>query len=494
MISIAILFLFSLSNKNNKKALRTEIKFVYYGHNLFIFLFQMKNHHYRGILLLFSILSLSVSFASFSDTIGHPYQSDITQLSEFKIVQWYPGNIFKPDQAVTRAEMLKIIMWGAKITTTKTSKKCFSDIEIDARYTDYVCTAKSMGIIAWYADGTFQPNKAVSNVEWMKIALNSFKIIPKKTNGTERYSDYINFMHQNNIFSRYSIYPNSAMTRGMMAHLTTSIINQWNLWRGYNRVNNSAGCKVPQNNTAPTSVIVNGISRSIITDIGNNYNQSKPAKLIIAFHGRTNPNSLVRTYYKIDKASDGNTIIVYPSGLPEEWPTRSRQDPGDKSNNLRDYALFDEVVATIENQYCINQDEIYVVWHSLGGRFSNMLACARWDVIRAIGSVWGSSTTNNACTWPTSAIIMHHPEDSLASFAGGEQARDKLLTQNQCDITKNEPTWPEWWNCLKYTSCIEWSEVVRCPHNDSIENGRYYPHKRPSFAGTTIREFFTNTL
>jgi polyhydroxybutyrate depolymerase len=64
--------------------------------------------------------------------------------------------------------------------------------------------------------------------------------------------------------------------------------------------------------------MVYGKQRSIITDIGGKYNLSQPTKLIIAFHGRTNPNTLVRTYYKIEQASQGNAIIVYPLGLPEE--------------------------------------------------------------------------------------------------------------------------------------------------------------------------------
>jgi polyhydroxybutyrate depolymerase len=178
--------------------------------------------------------------------------------------------------------------------------------------------------------------------------------------------------------------------------------------------------------------------------------------------------------------------------LPEEWPTRSWNNPGDKPNNLRDYALFDTIVQTISDQYCIDRDEIYVVGHSLGWWFTNTLACARGDVIRAIWSVGGSST-KTVCSWPTSAIIMHHPDDNLASFAGGEWARNALLKQNQC-WPETKPIWPEWWNCIEYTDCMGWSSVVWCPHSDSNENGRYYPHTWPDFAGQAIRDFFTDRL
>ncbi|HCB51254.1 TPA: hypothetical protein DEP21_01565 [Patescibacteria group bacterium] len=65
------------------------------------------------------------------------------------------------------------------------------------------------------------------------------------------------------------------------------------------------------------------MARHYITVIGNKYNKDTPTKLIFAFHGRTNPNTMVRTYYDVEEASNGNAIIVYPSGLPEEGPKRN---------------------------------------------------------------------------------------------------------------------------------------------------------------------------
>ena len=69
--------------------------------------------------------------------------------------------------------------------------------------------------------------------------------------------------------------------------------------------------------------------------------------------------------------------------------------------------------------------------HSLGAWFTNSLSCARGDVIRAIGSV-GGGTTINDCSGPVAAMIMHHPDDNLASFPSGIIARDQMLAQNSC--------------------------------------------------------------
>lgn len=60
------------------------------------------------------------------------------------------------------------------------------------------------------------------------------------------------------------------------------------------------------------------------------------------------------------------------------------------------------------------------------------------------------------CSGPVNALIMHNPEDNLASFAGGEAARDTLLKQNQCDVTQFRPlpNDPEEGHCIEYTACM----------------------------------------
>ncbi|USN55348.1 MAG: hypothetical protein H6765_01810 [Candidatus Peribacteria bacterium] len=56
-----------------------------------------------------------------------------------------------------------------------------------------------------------------------------------------------------------------------------------------------------------------GETRPLIMAVGKNYTQQSPARLIIAFHGRTNSNDEVRKYYQLEKNWDNKDIIVYPS-------------------------------------------------------------------------------------------------------------------------------------------------------------------------------------
>jgi polyhydroxybutyrate depolymerase len=192
----------------------------------------------------------------------------------------------------------------------------------------------------------------------------------------------------------------------------------------------------------------------------------------------------------LEKAWDRDAIIVYPSGLPEWWPSRSWRDGGDASDELRDFALFDALVEEFGEQYCIDKDQIYVVWHSLGAWFTNSLACARGDIIRASGSVWGSTTINN-CTWPIASLIMHNPKDRLAWFGGGQTARNQMLEQNNC-WSETKEVWLSEWNCVEYINCTADAPVIWCPHSQDTAwwDGSYYPHTWPDFAWSMIWDFF----
>ena len=68
--------------------------------------------------------------------------------------------------------------------------------------------------------------------------------------------------------------------------------------------------------STPVTSVVNGMTRSYLTTIGKKYTTKKPIPLIVAFHGRTNSNDMVREYYKLDRVTNGEAIIIYPSGLP----------------------------------------------------------------------------------------------------------------------------------------------------------------------------------
>lgn len=93
----------------------------------------------------------------------------VASLTEMGVFQGYPDGSFKPEGAITRAELVKILVEGQDITPDETQyNSCFTDVAHEW-YAKYLCYAKAQDWIRGYADGSFRPNSTVSKVEALKI-------------------------------------------------------------------------------------------------------------------------------------------------------------------------------------------------------------------------------------------------------------------------------------------------------------------------------------
>ena len=61
-------------------------------------------------MLLFATFFIGTTQAFFSDVMDHQYVESILSIQDRDIVQGYPDGTFRPDQGITRAEILKIIL------------------------------------------------------------------------------------------------------------------------------------------------------------------------------------------------------------------------------------------------------------------------------------------------------------------------------------------------------------------------------------------------
>ena len=349
-------------------------------------------------------------------------------------------------------------------------------------FAPYVCKAKAEGVVQGYSDGRYRPGQAVNMVEALKIAFEAFEMPVDEVGNGFWYQPYVDFAHRNDLFSKYSYFPDRAATRAEVAfvvHKLYMIKNKKDVI-SQTRDSRSEGCGHLQPSVAPTKFNVNGVTRSAITVIPSGYNPNKPVSLIFAFHGRTNSNAMVKSYYGIEKPSKGQAIVVYPAGL---------KNGSSFTWGKNDYQFFDVMIEQFFSSYCIDTDKVYAIGHSLGGYMTNNLACARGNVLRAVGSL-GGGKTDNACSGPVGVMLWHNPDDRLSSFANGEKARNQFLEQNRC-TTALEPVSPFWGDCVEYKSCLDDAPLVWCPHNiDYDSRGSYYPHTWPKGTGEEMWKFF----
>ena len=102
--------------------------------------------------------------------LDHPFYASSAYLQKNNIINGYKDGSFGPDDNVTRAQLLKIIMLAFDIELNDDlGDNPFSDITKDDWYTPYILTAVKNGYANGYDDGTFQPNKAVNRAEAFKF-------------------------------------------------------------------------------------------------------------------------------------------------------------------------------------------------------------------------------------------------------------------------------------------------------------------------------------
>lgn len=132
---------------------------------------------------------------TFYDTRGTKYEGVVERMAALEIVNGMTNTTYAPNKKVTRAELAKIVvkMKGIeKYVSSVEYKNVFSDVKSDDWFAPYVMIAKDLELVNGYDDGTFRPNQDVTYAELVVILLRNlgYNNIKQETNG-EWYKNYI---------------------------------------------------------------------------------------------------------------------------------------------------------------------------------------------------------------------------------------------------------------------------------------------------------------
>lgn len=130
-------------------------------------------------MLLLVIVSGSAEAVTLRDIASHPYNDSIQELVDRGIVHGYSDGNFKPDLPINRAEFLKILMLAVfgEEAFDVSSTACFFDFGVEIQwYYPHACTAKDLGIVGGYPDGTFRGESTVNLVEALKMSLEAWEV------------------------------------------------------------------------------------------------------------------------------------------------------------------------------------------------------------------------------------------------------------------------------------------------------------------------------
>ena len=250
--------------------------------------------------------------------------------------------------------------------------------------------------------------------------------------------------------------------------------------------NRSPGCGTtinrPNNKTQQTMTI-SGTTRYYLLDVPTSADNSTPLMLIFALHGYDMNNVSVVGLYNFTSRSNGKAITVYPQG---EGPA-----PGDTSHwgdgvlkstwtgNDANYTFMQNLMTDLESRFCIDPNRVYFTGFSMGGMFTNSIACAHSSWFRGYAPVEGMGPGSCSDKNAKPAIMIHQgtADTTVTPTAGGEATRDFWIGQNGC----NQTTTSVFTGCTSYSGCAQ--PVDYCVGN--------WNHTISSTAAANIWSFFS---
>lgn len=204
------------------------------------------------------------------------------------------------------------------------------------------------------------------------------------------------------------------------------------------------------------TLLHNGLKRSYIVHLPENYSPTQKYPLVFALHGGggTAKSFNRSTRGRFNKLADQeNFILVYPQGIEKLWNDHpNRITAGNAAPKTTDDVGFIETLITkLEAGYSIDSNNIFSCGISNGGLMSLTLAVELPNKIKAIGMVSSNFSVIKAAEMknaqPFSALIIHGTEDSIFPYEPGEirvfkQRRGHVLgaigsIKLMCDINGN---------------------------------------------------------
>jgi predicted esterase len=212
-------------------------------------------------------------------------------------------------------------------------------------------------------------------------------------------------------------------------------------WAKGNPPVSSAGCgkalatfRTGTNNYQMVSASLN---RTYVVSIPDDYSPSHPYRLIFAMHPMGGSGTAVSSagYYRLQPRDTGNTtIFVAPQGYSDSSPWRGADD--------KDHLFFDDMLAGLKGELCIDSSRVFVVGFSFGAMFANSLAQNHQKVLRgavvyatALVNIYVPTNSGSPLAWMGTVGL----SDGTCPPTMGRAARDRFVQNNGCTLPASVP-------------------------------------------------------
>jgi poly(3-hydroxybutyrate) depolymerase len=143
-------------------------------------------------------------------------------------------------------------------------------------------------------------------------------------------------------------------------------------------VRDTSGCGISHNtgyhnnNGAGFSIQSGGHPRTYTINIPSSYQEDNQTPLIVSYHGNGGNSDTQFALSEFgNETYNPHMISVFPQGSHGHWQGASYADAG-----IDDLLFTSDLLAHLQSSYCIDSSRIYANGKSVGGGFTDLLACS----------------------------------------------------------------------------------------------------------------------
>ncbi len=214
------------------------------------------------------------------------------------------------------------------------------------------------------------------------------------------------------------------------------------------------------------SVTVDGTLRSFLLYTPASLAPDRALPLVFVHHGFTMSGAVMRDLTALEKLADQEGfLIAFPDGTAvTPWNVGANIcGLGAAVNSpANDFGFFEKMIEDIARDHCVDRARVFVTGFSMGGYFTNHVACKHPEWVRAAAPHSGGTYPEEGCgSAPKPVLILHGTSDMVISYQCGVEARDKWVKHNGCTMDADKVQ-VQGGVCEWYQGCRPGGQVVFC--------------------------------
>jgi polyhydroxybutyrate depolymerase len=248
-----------------------------------------------------------------------------------------------------------------------------------------------------------------------------------------------------------------------------------------------------------------GMARTFHVHVPTGYDASKPTMLVFVFHGLTQHGVgsdvfAIEYLSQMDPVSDAQGfLVVYPDGYDESW-NAGLCCGGAVAAKVDDVGFFDDMLARLGSEYCVDPKRVYAAGLSNGGFFSNRLGCERASVVAAIGPVAGPLDISPCNpSRPVPMFEVHGTSDPVVYYNGGSASGADSVPTAVATWEKNDGCTDPMPATVYTNGSATCTEDTMCAGGSAVElcviqgGGHQWPGGKDDYLGNFSTDLDTST-